>query len=202
MEGTAIRYCMTRKPEPGEELSEEVFKRLSEAIANEPALLAIEPEMLRYSYEDGYAVVALDGETPIGYTRIHPILADHHPLGGWYELGTTLVLKPYRGLGINLEMYRMLLPRHTQRNIIATTTNGSSLVIGHQMGFVTIPRKKLPEEVWRASCTCPVSKTKSETSGNSGCVLAHTEDQQEGQLSCFFRVTPETAARHGFAPAA
>lgn len=191
-----IRYCITVKPEQPEEFTDEVYKRLSDGISEEPALLPTEPLALQWSFEGGFAVIAFDENVPVGYTRLHPLLAEEHPSGGWWELGTTLVLESHRSRGINKAMYELLLPYHKDRNIIATSINLASIAVGEQMDFVGITRKSLPEEVWRESCTCPLSKTGC-SDGNVNCALAWQEPQhRRGGKTCFFRVTKETAQRH------
>lgn len=192
-----IRYCFTQKPMPPEKFDDSMYTWISEEIGKEPALLPTEPLALQWSFEDGFAVIAFDEDQPVGYTRLHPLFADDHPLGGWYELGTTLVLETHRSRGINKAMYDLLLPHHRHRNIIATSVNVASIAVGEQMRFVMVPRQKLPEAVWRESCTCPATKTLAPNGDNAHCALAFGEPQHHGGVTCFFRVTPETAARHG-----
>lgn len=194
-----IRYYIARKPQQFEKFEDSVFNYLSEEIAREPALLPTEPLALQWSFEGGFAVIAFDDEQVVGYTRIHPLFADDHPGGGWYELGTTWVAESHRGRGVNKAMYDLLLPQHTHRNILATSINVASIAVGEQMHFAMVPRKELPEHVWRESCSCPMTKTKAEGGDNAGCTLAWSEPQHRHGVTCFFRVTPETAARLHFA---
>jgi len=173
------------------------FKVIAKAIAGEPHLLPTPDGCLQFSYEDGLAVVVLDdNDRPVGYSRLQVILGCGHPDGGWYELGSTWVHPQHRGNGVNLQMYRLLLPLHTEKNILATTTNGASIHVGEQIGLVVIGRKELREKVWQASCCCPCSKTGASKPKNEDCQLAHGEPQKRtGVPSCWFRVTPQTAER-------
>jgi hypothetical protein len=91
-------------------------------------------------------------------------------------------------------MYEIILPLHTDKNILATTTFKGSLAVGRDMGFVLVERKMLPEEVWRGTCVCPVSKTGC-TDGNARCKLAYGESQNTGDETCWLRVTGDTYKR-------
>lgn len=196
-----IEYCVRkRKPveQPYKLLQPSMFNHIASEIRREKHLLEAAPGCLQFSYEDGFGVVVLtkDGR-PVGHTRLHFLLGREHRLGGWLELGSTWVHKDFRGNGINREMYRLLLPLHNQQyNIVATTTNVGSLAVGEEFGFVSVHRKSLPPEVWQNSCCCPLSKTGASEPNNHDCQLAHGEPQQLRRIAaCWFRVTPETAAR-------
>ena len=195
----SIKYCITAghpEDKPCDELKQQ-FAEIEQAFLLEPSLLPVTAENLAASFGAGYAVLALDTiGGPVGYTRLQHLPADDHPIGPWFELGSTWVHPDFRGRKINETMYSILLPRHKDRNILATTTNPISYQVGKQQGFVHVPRRALPEEVWKSSCVCPLAKTRSSSPDNSGCRYAHGEAQQSGSL-CWFRVTLETAVRNG-----
>jgi GNAT superfamily N-acetyltransferase len=202
-----LQYCMrdkTREDKPSKDIPPSVFNTIAAAIATEPMLLPTAPGALQLSYEDGFAVVVLDeDEKPVGYTRLHFLFGytDYETKSGaWLELGSTWVHHRLRGNGINEQMYRMLLPLHTEQNIMATTTSMVSLSVGERVGFVPIFRRQLEQKVWEDSCCCPHEKTHSEDKKNHGCKLARGEPQCNTAASCWFRITPETARRLHLAP--
>src|SRR3989338_5726975 len=167
---------------------DKAFLEIADAFLNEPHLLVVTPEDLRTSFLAGLSVI---GFTTDGKVVCHTRLM--HLTSNWFELGSTYVCPDYRGRHINHEMYRVFLPKHTQRDILATTTNPVSRQVGQDLGFVELQRRLLPTEVWRASCTCPVKKIG--TANPECCALAFGESTRETGL-CYFRVTQETAARH------
>ncbi|MBI5645082.1 GNAT family N-acetyltransferase [Candidatus Kaiserbacteria bacterium] len=177
-------------------LDEEAFMELALKVKAELHLLETPSGALELSHEQGFAVAALNSrDVIVGYTRLSHLFGSD---GGdaWLELGATYVEPDYRGLGINKQMYQMLLPAHDDKNILATTTNVVSLAIGEAFGFVTIDRMLLPAKVWQASCCCPKSKTEAKYDDNRDCVRAHGESQcQIGVPACFYRVTRSTAER-------
>ena len=187
-----------------DELPPGMFDTISARFREEPDLLPVEPGALQLSHEDGYAVVAVDEDSgePVAYTRLQFLLAGTHPLGPWLELGSTWVNPNYRRQGINLHMYSLLLPHHVDENILATTTNTQALENGKHLNFVLVHRRQLPTEVWLASCCCPTEKTHSPDAANQGCTRAFGEPQCGTEGVCWFRVTPETAARLKLAQAA
>lgn len=165
-------------------------QKIAKAFEEEKHLLAIEPSEILLSFLNELSVIGLNEKRePVCHTRLIP-------LNGWFELGSTWVHPDYRSQGLNLAMYRKFLPRHIGKDIFATTTNPSSLKVGEQLGFVTVTRKQLPIEVWQASCVCPKSKTGEQ--GPQRCHLAFGENQ--GLSLCYYRITPETAERHGLLP--
>lgn len=190
-----LEFCLRAgKAQPYKPLALEIFEQIEGAITTEKHLLPVGAQHLQHSYEEGHAVVVLDGERPIAYTRIVSLVEDDD---GWWELGTTWVHRGYRDRGINKRMYAMLLPWHECKNILATTTNPTSLEVGTCFGFVRIPRRLLPERVWKHSCCCPPTKTGAAQTDNSDCRLAHGEPQSEGSdIRCWMRVTKPTAERH------
>lgn len=175
------------------------FDEVSKMLSSEPkTLLPQPPGVLEWSYQDGYAVVVLDRDVQnllIGYTRLMQLIAKSGDQPAWYELGSTWVHPNYRGNGITKQMYKLLLPNHADANILATTTSSFAIHVGEQLGFVPVSRKTLPAVVWKSSCTCPRTKTKSLDNENRGCILARGEAQREGDEVCWFRVTPETNKR-------
>lgn len=192
-----LEYCIRKGKKPDfRKLSEEIFDKIAEAIKTEKDLLPVKSEYLKWSYEEGYAVVVLDGDEPVGYTRLSALFAGGGDERPWLELGATWVHPDYRCEGINREMYNLLLPEHADKNILATTTNEGSLIVGQVCGFVQVCRRQLPDKVWKASCVCPSKKTGTESKDREDCRLAHGEPQTPPKIrSCFFRVTAETAAR-------
>lgn len=197
---TQIRYFMRKgKEKDYKRFDISLFDRIAAAIRVEKQLLEVGSLSLLWSYDDGYAVVALnERDEPVGYTRLSillgPDLEDNNRR--WLELGSTYVHKDYRDNGINKAMYRLLLPEHAHKdNILATTTNVASIAVGEDFGFVPVERKKLPIKVWKNSCSCPLEKTSASSMTNDDCKLAHGEPQKlHGVTACWFRLTPETAA--------
>lgn len=178
---------------PYKRFESRVFEVIASAIRTEQHLLEVGSMCLEWSYNDGYAVVATRGDEPVGYTRLSFLTGG---ADGFLELGSTWVHPKYRNNGINKEMYRLLLPKHADKNILATTTNLGSIIVGEECGFVAVRRKDLPESIWRFSCCCPLAKTGATKGDNSDCRLAHGEPQRDKQASaCWFRVTPQTAER-------
>jgi len=162
---------------------------IAEAFLHEPHLLKVSPQDFRLSFLENLSVI---GFTPDGRVVCHARLI--HLVSTWFELGGTYVHPDYRGRKINHEMYRVFLPRHAEKDILATTTNPISRAVGQYLGFTEIPRRLLPEKVWRASCSCPIEKIG--TFDQAVCPLAFSESARQTDL-CYFRVTPETARRHG-----
>ncbi|MEK7519408.1 MAG: hypothetical protein AAB565_01290 [Patescibacteria group bacterium] len=164
-----------------------VFSKIADAFPKELHLLKVTSQDLKDSFLQGFSVIGfIDGEA-VCHTRLI------HLIDNWFELGGTYVCPEHRNQQINHKMYRIFLPKHSEKDIIATTTNPASLRVGQDIGFVTIQRKRLPEEVWRASCTCPAKKIG--TNNPEFCKLAFGKSTRETGL-CYFRVTPETAERH------
>jgi GNAT superfamily N-acetyltransferase len=186
-----VRYKLNGNSE--EIIKPETFEKISSSFLTEKSLMAALAGHLAQSYTDGLAVLALDeNENPVGYTRLQYLLTHEHPLGAWFELGSTWVAPTYRGRGISKSMYELFLPLHREKNILATTTNLAALSVGEKMNFVKIPRKELPEPVWRASCICPIEKTG--VHENTNCILAWSEKRGIKE-PCWFRVTQETYNR-------
>jgi len=166
-----------------------LFECVSAAFPEEPHLLPAKAAELERSFHDGLAMVGLtESGEPIFYCRLIHLVDD------WYELGSTWTRKDHRGQGINKRAYAAFLPQHTEKNILATTTNEASLDVGLSLGFVLCQRKALPEAVWRATCSCPSKKMGAPTA--RGCVLAWGELQhRESFGSCWLRITKPTAER-------
>lgn len=194
----SIKYCLSAGDDE-DRLQDDglgaIFAELSKRFKSEQNLLPVHADYLHASYTRGLAVLALNAENSlVGYSRVQLLLPKLHPQGEWFELGGTWVHPDYRGRRVNEEMYKLLLPRHSEKNILATTTNPISFEVGKRLGLVTVQRRQLPEDVWKASCICPIQKTGSASRDNEGCKFAWGESQRE--LSpCWFRVTPETAGR-------
>jgi GNAT superfamily N-acetyltransferase len=170
-----------------------IYNEISSAFLSEKNLLAVSPDHLEQSYLEGLAVIAFSSEgKPIGHTRLHYLLTELHPLGAWFELGSTWIHPNFRGQGIAKTMYELLLPFHREKNILSTTTNLVAYIVAEKMGFVRIPRKQLPSQIWQASCTCPSDKTHADENGL--CKLAWSEHENIDN-PCWFSVTPETFER-------
>jgi len=165
------------------------FETISAAFEQEPHLLQATGAELQQSFVDGLAMLGLarDGE-PVFYCRLIWLTEN------WYELGSTWTAESHRGQGINKRAYEFFLPKHTEKNILATTTNKVSFDIGRLLGFVLYARTALPEAVWRATCSCPSKKMGAQTAGR--CALAWGEIQhQTHRGTCWLRVTAPTAER-------
>lgn len=188
------RYYFVSKSTSNVDIKD-VFRKIAMAFEGEPHLLSVSPGELEESFKRGNSMFILNeaGE-PIGHTRLVELTKVESASGEWYELGSTWVNETYRGHNLNVLLYQEFLSMHADKNILATTTNEASVVVGKKLGFVMIPRKRLPEEVWRASCVCSVEKTG--VADNAECKLAWKEKQLCGSL-CWFRITAETAMRMG-----
>ncbi|MBI4086960.1 hypothetical protein HY416_03190 [Candidatus Kaiserbacteria bacterium] len=167
-----------------------VCVEIAEAFLAEPHLLHPSPEDLETSFRNELSVIGVADDNVVCHTRLTLLTQD------WYELGSTWVRRNYRRMGITHGMYSIFLPRHEERDILATTTNEDMLRIGESFGFVMVRRQDLPREVWQASCTCPAKKIGPD--GPTRCALAFGESLRTEGL-CFFRVTAPTAKRHRIA---
>lgn len=174
--------------------SDTIFDEIADAFQGESHLLSVSAHDLRRSFYEGCAVVALAnlGQKPVGFTRISQIVDGAGGDESWFELGSTWVHGDYRHRGINRTMYELLLACHRNKNVLATTTNEHSLMLGESIGLVLRKRKDLPENVWKASCVCAGSKMGAGCAEH--CARAFGEPQQQG-ANCYFRVTAETAKR-------
>ncbi len=110
----------------------------------------------------------------------------------WFELGTLWVKPDYRFHGsrhmpIADALYRRILADNQDKNILATTTNLSAVHLGARHGMQMIPYRALPQETHKATCVCPIEKTK--TNNNMHCCLKDTK--------CFIRVPFPTWQRMG-----
>ena len=175
-----------------EDVPKDAMRAIAEAFKKEPHLLPITEEDVRQSLEDGVAIVALIGGQAIAFTRLIDLGNDT------WELGSTWVHEAHRNRKLNHRLYDAFLPLHRERNILATTTNPRSLCVGEDLGFVLIPRRTLPEPVWRSTCVCPAKKIGTHDSG--ACKRAWSEPQSSG-TTCWLRVTRETAERMHLRPA-
>lgn len=173
------------------------LEEVAKAINNEKHLLPAKVKQLWKSLQSAEAVVLLSADMKIvGYSRLTPLIKDESER--WYELGTSWVRSDCRGMGFCQQMYDRLLTRHSEKNILATTTNASALAVGTKCGFITVPRKILPTRVWRASCVCPAIKTGVPAGLQQYCKLAQDEPQlKSGCDPCCFRITRATAERLG-----
>ena len=170
--------------------SMDVFGDLSRDMSQEEHLLHPDRDSLRMSFASGNAcvVVAKEKEASrvVGYCRIIPLCEDD--MGVWYEFGSVSVKYDVRHTGVGQAMYRSFLEVHSQKLILATTTNMAAVSVGKKVGFEIVLRKSLPTSVWRASCTC--SEEKVGSSDSSTCKRAYKES--DATTPCFFRVTPHT----------
>lgn len=171
------------------QLNPALFKTLSAAFDAEPHLLPATAQELAQSFWDGLALLTLTETGDVAfYCRLIPLV------GTWYELGSTLTLVKYRERRLNEQAYATFLALHEEKDILATTTNEASLRVGKKFGFVTVPRTQLPEQVWRATCSCPSKKTGTQT--HDRCTLAWAEIQHQAHRgTCWLRITAPTAAR-------
>ncbi len=172
----------------------EMFTVLSQKMLQEVHLLPQKPEELFHQMNTGLSVVAIDNKEIIGHATLLHLASD------WYELGSTFVDSNHRGRHINFLMYEMLLQKHQEKNILATTTNKISVHIGEKLGFKTITRSSLPTDVFVGTCICGSKKTGSSHHPTSQCNLAWNGDEWNAfggwMLPCHVRVTPETIARN------
>ncbi len=205
-----IKYCLKRNEGTDEgfpEVTDASFQEVETVCKPERALEHPEWKHLKASYEDGFAVVAIDpdaGNLVVGYTRIHPLLTSLHPIGAWFELGSTWVREEYRGrYGVLEAMYDLLLSTHADKNILATTIDRKLLdKTARVFRFALVHRKSLPEDLWRATCFCSQEKTGAKREhDNVDCKLAWGEPQLASPSTCcWIRVTRETAARNNLVP--
>jgi len=171
-----------------ETVNKSAFGFLAEQMSIEPHLLHPRSESLEESFREGLSLIIMADGLPIAHTRLIPLL------NGWYELGSTWVHPQHRHKGLSNVLYERFLGLHKDKNVLATTTNPIAMQTGRHLHFVTVRRAELPEQVWRASCSCSPEKTGCHN-GNRSCHLAFGEVKQNGHPLCYFRVTPETAGR-------
>ncbi|MCX6820219.1 MAG: hypothetical protein NT019_03005 [Candidatus Adlerbacteria bacterium] len=167
----------------------EVFKRVAQATCDEPHLLATSAEDLLTRYNNGLSMLGFWEGDVVFHTCLTPLLT-------WFELGGTWTRADLRGKKINQAAYKRFLPGHAHRNILVTTTSIQALRVGTHFSFVVIPRTWLPPAELAATCICSAQKTGSMEP--SSCTLAWREPQQRGPMTCYVRVTPETAQRMGW----
>lgn len=170
---------------------EEIFANLVEDMRNEQHLLHPSSEALQSSFCNNLGCIVLEKNgvnfSVVGFCRLIPLTSDVY--GDWYEFGSVFINKSVRNKGVSTAMYKDFLSSHSDKLILATTTNPTAIAVGRKVNFTIVPRKSLPEEVWQASCTCGSEKTKSLTP--STCSLAHTESVCS--QPCYFRITKETS---------
>lgn len=175
------------------------FEELSKKFSKEAHLLNTNAAELFESFINNEAVVVLSGDMKIvGYTRITFLcIKGRH---SWYELGGSWVDPTYRGHSLCLKMYKKLFSIHEENKcILATTTSAYAVEVGKKLEFLTVPRKKLPKEVWSASCVCSSVKTKVSCGMQHLCKRAHGEPQVDiGLDPCLFRVTKRTGEVLGY----
>ncbi|MBV9159169.1 MAG: hypothetical protein JO019_01065 [Candidatus Kaiserbacteria bacterium] len=183
-----MQFCT--KPD---EVGPKAIAAIVTAFTDEPHLLPITPADIEQSLAEGLALVVIDDGEAVGFTRLIPLGND------FYELGSTWVHRKKRGKKLNHQMYGFFLPRHRDKNILATTTNPVSLQVGEDVGMALVNRKDLPASVWRSTCSfCPAKKILAHDAAD--CRLAWNEPQATGG-PCWVRVTAETAARLGIVAA-
>ncbi len=160
-------------------------------------LLPKTAEELFSLWKRGLSVIALRNGKIIGHAAIEPLAH-----GNWHELGAVWVDLSARGsisdghkahAHVGLRMYRAILGRHTEKNILATTINGAAMTVGWRAGMKPVRYNQLPAHVWEATCCCPSQKTGVPRERNAG------ECKMQGS-TCFVRVTAETYARMGSPP--
>ncbi len=137
----------------------------------------------------GLSVIAIQNDRIIGHAAIEPLI------GEWFELGAVWVDPSARGAEgkhphVGLRLYRALLERHREKNILATTVNPAAMTVGWRVDLVPILYEQLPQEVWAATCCCPATKTGVPRDQN----VPHCTMRQK---SCFVRITSKTWQRIG-----
>lgn len=160
-----------------------------------PLLPKTTDELLSF-WDQGLSAIALRNDEIVGHAAIEPLVDD------WYELGAVWVHRLVRGSTtaskgqhphVGLRLYRAILERHRERNILATTINGAAMTVGWRAGMKPISYDQLPKRVWQATCCCPMQKTGVAREQNvGGCRMQET--------TCFVRVTTETHERMGGPP--
>lgn len=104
----------------------------------------------------------------------------------YLELGTVWAHPDFRSKSdfkVTQGLYQKALATSSEDLVLATTTNPAALKAGKHAGLVNIGFHRLPEEVRRATCVCPSSKTR--VHDNKWCAL-----RLHG--SCFVRVSQAT----------
>jgi len=146
-------------------------------------------------WRQGLSALAVKDGLVVGHAAIEPLTAD------WFELGAVWVHPSLRGKSgavgnkphVGLRIYRAILDRHREKNILATTVNAAAMIIGWRTDMVPIAYADLPRRVWVATCCCPEDKTGLPRERNvPHCPLL--------EKICFVRITRETWERLGRPP--
>lgn len=193
-----------------EKVPSKIFEKIAADLSGDPHSLPVGSLALLYSYESRHAVVAMAKNdqayepmnTILGYARLS-LLTGYCPSGIWAELGSVWVRKGgSRAVGaeednLQTRMCKHLIEKYDESiNILASTTNLDFLGVCKRLLLTEVPRKRLPEVVWKSSCQCPLSRTKASRTDQSDCALALGEPHHLSELGeCRFAVTPQTAER-------
>ena len=170
-----------------------LFFDLAEKMNIEKHLLPQKPEDLLEQFKNGLSAIAFCDNEIVGHTTIWNIAP------GWYEIGSTYTDPKHRRKYINENLYKKLLEKHADKNILETTTNEYSIKAGKRLGFVIVKRNSLPQETFRGACICSFKKTAS-SNPIACCKLAWDGDTWEKfadwLIPCHIRVTKETYERN------
>ncbi len=176
---------------------DETWYEQVEAITRaEPQLLTKTRAELEPAAREGHVLIALDTTCDmrvVGGIVLWDLDRDERRQM-WYELGTFFVHPEYRfsrtRLPIGDTLYARLLAENVGKNILGTTGNIHAIHTGARHGMQMIRFSDLPEEVRRASCICPSSKTG--VTDNTHCRLRDT--------LCRVRISHDTWMRMGQPP--
>ena len=170
-----------------------LFFDLTEKMKVEKHLLPQRPEDLLLQFTKGLSAIMLCNEEIIGHVTIWNIAQS------WYEIGSTYTDPRYRGQHINFNLYKSLLEKHSEKNILETTTNVTSVHVGERLGFIIVKRNSLPKATFQGACICSFKKTES-SDPIACCKLAWDGDSWEQFadwiIPCHVRITKETFERN------
>lgn len=175
---------------------ESMFHDLSVSMEAEKHLLPQNTNVLLEQFTNGLSMIIVDDNKIVGHATLWDLKVNR-----FYEFGTVWVCTSMRGKGVGTKLYRNLLCRHTQKNILETTTNPIAISAGQQAGLVAVNRKDIYDKVWKMSCCCSAEKMCTINSKN--CLLAWNESQCDSGDSdnvCVFRVSLDTSRRLRLSP--
>lgn len=158
------------------------YEQIEKVTREEPHLLPKTREELQPAAEDGRIILATydkmdkcggpDELIVAGCIVLWELERDHHG-DLWYELGTFFVRPSFRfsrtGMSIGDTLYGLLLHLHSNKNILATTTNEHAIHTGMRHGMQMVSFHSLPELIHHATCICPMEKTGA--CDNANCLL-------------------------------
>ncbi|NBX50331.1 GNAT family N-acetyltransferase, partial [bacterium] len=126
---------------------------LVEGVLMSPLLRKSATELYGF-WKQGLSAIALKNGEIVAHAAIEPLTE-----GEWFELGAVWTREDVRGEHVGLRLYRAILERHREKNILATTINRAAMIVGWRVGMVALSYNQLPRHVWEATCCCPTSKT-------------------------------------------